>query len=116
MKCLHVVAEDDDAIAAALVVLDQELTGVELHGIHHVEMPLAPNARINGGSAEDDDRRYLRLALRVEIFPIELLGHRTPDFGALHVGNVPALLPAYQRVNRGYIAAVRRKERTNPAN
>lgn len=63
-----VVGEDDGFVAAALMVADQVLGGLELLGVHHVEQ------QAFAGLAD-------------QILAVEFWRHRAPHFGTLHAGD-----------------------------
>mmetsp|Transcript_22115 Transcript_22115/g.47725 ORF Transcript_22115/g.47725 Transcript_22115/m.47725 type:complete len:340 (-) Transcript_22115:1298-2317(-) len=68
-----VIGEDDDLVAAPLVVAHQKLARAELARVHRIEQPL-----------------HGRVAL--EILTVELSGHVTPHLSTLHVGDVALVL------------------------
>ena len=69
----HVVGKDDDFVIPSLVVTNQELAGAELVRVHH-------------------RKQHLFGRLAVQVFPVKLGAHGTPDFGALDAGDESELL------------------------
>jgi hypothetical protein len=68
---IHVIRKDDNLVAAPFMVVDQELTSLELVWVHDVQQdPLATGFP--------------------EVFPVELGRHGTPYFRALKAQDKPS--------------------------
>lgn len=72
LEGVNVVREHNDLVASVLVVLDQELTGLELLWVHRVEQHALPR-------------------LLTKVLAVELWRHVAPHLRALHTGNVAVL-------------------------
>jgi hypothetical protein len=85
----QVVRKDDNLIAASLVVVDEELTGTNFVRIHNVKQ-LATTWGSEEKSAEPPmegrlqmEEECVRLQIALQIFPVEVSCHGTPDLRAL---------------------------------